>query len=82
MKNVEKKTLSVNKAKYFDIYGENIRKQFEVMSVIFMKLETRNKILRNNGPLDARGRKHSNQRTIQRPPNLVIRKTKTITEHS
>ena len=76
-KNEENKTLSTTGANYSDIYGRYIQKQFEVMVIMFRKLEKRNIILREDGPLDPRG---GNQRNIQKAPNLVIRKAKMKTK--
>ena len=64
--------LSTNsRTKYEDIFGDNLTKQVEVMSVIYNKLATRDKHLRNDGPLDSRG-----EGCHSRVPDLVIRKAK------
>ena len=54
--------------KYEDIFSDKVNKQFQVMSVIFTKLETRNLVICNDRPLDPR--------KTQRSPTLVIRKRK------
>ena len=71
MKQDELKSFS-NATKYSDIFEEDVEKQFEVMSVIFQRIESRNKILRSDGPLDPRERNINQRKTV----NLVIRKAK------
>ena len=56
--------VSSNSSNYEDIFEQDVKKQFEVMSIIFQKLTQRDEVIRADGPLDS---------TI---PTLVIRKTK------